>query len=110
MAGPLSVCVVRRGRLLFAAHLRIGVCAVEFAPQGVRPFGRTSWLLKAKPGYDNYGSNGNGTAQHLIGTQFENITGTDLVHIPYKGSGPLASDLLGGQVTMSFDTVSRTRR
>jgi len=63
-------------------------------------------LLKAKPGGYNYGSNGNGTAQHLIGTQFENLTGTDVVHIPYKGSGPLATDLLGRQITMSFDTVT----
>ena len=63
-------------------------------------------LLKAKPGTYNYGSNGNGTAQHLIGTQFENMTGTDFSHIPYKGSGPLATDLLGGQITMSFDTVT----
>ncbi len=63
-------------------------------------------LLKAKPGAYNYGSNGNGTAQHLIGTQFENMTGTDFSHIPYKGSGPLATDLLGGQITMSFDTVT----
>lgn len=63
-------------------------------------------LLKAKPGDYHYGSNGNGTAQHLIGTQFQNLTGTDLVHVPYKGSGPLATDLLGGQVTMSFDTVT----
>ncbi len=54
----------------------------------------------------NYGSNGNGTAQHLIGTQFQNLTGTEIAHIPYKGSGPLATDLLGGQVTMSFDTVT----
>jgi len=63
-------------------------------------------LLKAKPGHYNYGSNGNGTAQHLIGTQFENLTGTDIAHIPYKGSGPLVTDLIGGQVTMSFDTVT----
>jgi tripartite-type tricarboxylate transporter receptor subunit TctC len=63
-------------------------------------------LLKAKPGGYNYGSNGNGTAQHLIGTQFQTLTGTDLAHIPYKGSAPLATDLLGGQVTMSFDTVT----
>jgi tripartite-type tricarboxylate transporter receptor subunit TctC len=63
-------------------------------------------LLKAKPGGYNYGSNGNGTAQHLIGTQFQNLTGTELVHVPYKGSGPLATDLLGGQITMSFDTVT----
>jgi tripartite-type tricarboxylate transporter receptor subunit TctC len=61
---------------------------------------------KAQPGKLNYGSNGNGTAQHLIGTQFENVTGTDIVHIPYKGSGPLVTDLLGNQVTMSFDTLT----
>lgn len=53
-----------------------------------------------------YGSNGNGTAQHLIGTQFENLSGVGLVHVPYKGSGPLTTDLLGGQVAMSFDTVT----
>jgi len=63
-------------------------------------------LAKAKPGQSTYGSNGNGTAQHLIGTQFQNLTGTDIVHVPYKGSGPLATDLLGGQITMSFDTVT----
>ena len=54
----------------------------------------------------SYGSNGNGTAQHLIGTQFENLTGAKLLHVPYKGSGPLTTDLLGGQVTMSFDTIT----
>jgi tripartite-type tricarboxylate transporter receptor subunit TctC len=63
-------------------------------------------MVKAKPGQYNYGSNGNGTAQHLIGTQFQNQTGAELVHVPYKGSGPLATDLLGGQITMSFDTVT----
>lgn len=63
-------------------------------------------LLKAKPGFYTYGSNGNGTAQHLIGTQFQNATGTEMVHIPYKGSGPLATDLLGGQIAMSFDTAT----
>lgn len=63
-------------------------------------------LLKSQAGKHNYGSNGNGTAQHLIGTQFENMTGTEFAHIPYKGSGPLATDLLGGQITMSFDTVT----
>ena len=63
-------------------------------------------LLKAKPGTYNYGSNGNGTAQHLIGTQFQNMTGTEITHIPYKGSGPLVTDLIGAQITMSFDTVT----
>ena len=63
-------------------------------------------LAKAQPGKLTYGSNGNGTAQHLIGTQFENLTGAEVIHIPYKGSGPLTTDLLGGQVTMSFDTIT----
>lgn len=63
-------------------------------------------LLKTKPGQYTYGSNGIGTAQHLIGTQFQNETGTQLIHIPYKGSGPLATDLLGGQILMSFDTIT----
>jgi tripartite-type tricarboxylate transporter receptor subunit TctC len=63
-------------------------------------------LAKAEPGKLTYGSNGNGTAQHLIGTQFQNLTGTEIIHIPYKGSGPLASDLIGGQITMSFDTIT----
>jgi tripartite-type tricarboxylate transporter receptor subunit TctC len=59
----------------------------------------------AKPAL-SYGSNGNGTAQHLIGTQFQNQTGVTLLHVPYRGSGPLTTDLLGGQVTMSFDTIT----
>ncbi|MDP1535515.1 MAG: tripartite tricarboxylate transporter substrate-binding protein, partial [Rubrivivax sp.] len=53
-------------------------------------------LAKPQPGKLSYGSNGNGTAQHLIGTQFQNSTGVQLIHVPYKGSAPLTSDLLGG--------------
>jgi len=63
-------------------------------------------LAKSQPDKLAYGSNGNGTAQHLIGTQFQNDTGTRLLHVPYKGSGPLTTDLLGGQIAMSFDTLT----
>ena len=63
-------------------------------------------LAKAQPGKLTYGSNGNGTAQHLIGAQFESMGKVALVHVPYKGSGPLATDLLGGQISMSFDTIT----
>lgn len=62
--------------------------------------------VKSQPGKLSYGSNGNGTAQHLIGTQFQVMTGTELIHVPYKGSGPLTTDLLGGQIMLSFDTVT----
>lgn len=61
---------------------------------------------KATPDKFSYGSNGNGTAQHMIGTQFQMMTGTEILHVPYKGSGPLTTDLLGGQVSMSFDTIT----
>lgn len=63
-------------------------------------------LAKASPVEFAYGSNGNGTAQHLIGTQFQTSTGITLLHVPYRGSGPLTTDLLGGQVVMSFDTLT----
>ena len=61
---------------------------------------------KANPGKLAYGSNGSGTLQHLIGAQFSSQAGVDILHVPYKGSGPLVNDLLGGQVAMSFDTVT----
>ena len=54
----------------------------------------------------SYGSNGSGTAQHMIGTQFQIETGAKILHVPYKGSAPLTTDLLGGQVDMSFDTIT----
>ncbi len=63
-------------------------------------------LARAEPGKLSYGSNGNGTGQHLIGAQFEGLGGVQLLHVPYKGSGPLTVDLLGGQITMSFDTIT----
>jgi tripartite-type tricarboxylate transporter receptor subunit TctC len=63
-------------------------------------------LAKKTPGKLTVGSNGNGTGQHLIAAQFGMASGTDIMHVPYKGSGPLTIDLLGGQIDMSFDTVT----
>ena len=63
-------------------------------------------LARAESGKLTYGSNGNGTGQHLIGAQFEGMGGVQLLHVPYQGSGPLTVDLLGGQITMSFDTIT----
>lgn len=61
---------------------------------------------KSHPEKLAYGSNGNGTAQHMIGTQFEMEAGVKMLHVPYKGSAPLTTDLLGGQVDISFDTIT----
>ncbi|MFZ4287548.1 Bug family tripartite tricarboxylate transporter substrate binding protein [Variovorax sp. HJSM1_2] len=65
-------------------------------------------VAEAKTAKDKlaFGSNGNGTLQHLVGTQFAAMTGIELLHVPYKGSAPLTTDLLGGQVAMSFDTIT----
>ncbi|MGY6272530.1 Bug family tripartite tricarboxylate transporter substrate binding protein [Achromobacter denitrificans] len=63
-------------------------------------------MARAAPGKLTYGSNGMGTGQHLIGSQFEKEGHVKLLHVPYKGSGPLTTDLLGGQIDMSFDTVT----
>ena len=55
-------------------------------------------FLKAKPGVYNYASSGNGTAIHLAGAMFVDAAGVDAHHIPYKGTGPMIADLIGGQV------------
>jgi tripartite-type tricarboxylate transporter receptor subunit TctC len=57
-------------------------------------------LLKAKPGVYNYGSSGNGTIYHLGFAMFAEETGVDVRHIPYKGTGPMIADIIGGQVEM----------
>jgi tripartite-type tricarboxylate transporter receptor subunit TctC len=61
---------------------------------------------KANPGKLNYGSAGMGTAHHLIGESFNAQAGVDILHVPYKGSSPAVADLIGGQVTLMYDTVS----
>jgi len=62
-------------------------------------------LLKANPGKYNYASSGNGSTQHLAGEMFKQLTGTSIVHVPYKGSGDAIKDLLAGVVAMNFDTM-----
>ena len=61
-------------------------------------------LLKAKPGVYNYGTSGNGTILHLAAEMFLDEAGVKATHVPYKGVGPMLTDLLGGQV--DFGTLS----
>jgi len=63
-------------------------------------------LLKANPGKYSFASSGNGTSQHLSGELFKSMSGTDMQHIPYKGSPPALQDVVGGQVTMTFDNIT----
>lgn len=60
---------------------------------------------RANPGKLNYASSGNGASSHLAGAMFNMRAGTDVQHVPYRGTGPALNDLLAGQVTMTFTDV-----
>ncbi|KAB0682912.1 Bug family tripartite tricarboxylate transporter substrate binding protein [Aureimonas leprariae] len=62
-------------------------------------------MAKEKPGEYAYASSGNGTPLHLSGELFKSLTGVDLVHVPYQGSGPALVDVIGGQVPIIFDNL-----
>jgi tripartite-type tricarboxylate transporter receptor subunit TctC len=62
-------------------------------------------LAKASPGKINFASSGSGTSIHMSGELFKLLAGVDIVHVPYKGSAPALTDLLGGQVDMMFDNL-----
>jgi tripartite-type tricarboxylate transporter receptor subunit TctC len=63
-------------------------------------------LCKKNPGKISFGSAGNGSAQHLALEMFKLAAGVDAIHVPYKGSGPMLTDLIGGQINYSFDTMT----
>ena len=63
-------------------------------------------LAKAKPGTINFASSGIGSSSHLAGELFKSMAGIDIVHVPYKGSGAAITEVLGGSIQMTIDTVS----
>ncbi|HEX4329263.1 MAG TPA: tripartite tricarboxylate transporter substrate binding protein [Burkholderiales bacterium] len=74
-----------------------------------KPFKSVADVLafaRANPGKLTFGSFGNGTSAHLAGELFKNLAKVDMVHVPYKGSAPALTDLLGGQIDMMFTTVA----
>lgn len=64
-------------------------------------------LAKARPGELTYGSAGNGSSNHLSGELFRTSAGIQMTHVPYKGSAPAMVDLLGGRLSMMFDTIAQ---
>ena len=62
-------------------------------------------LAKSQPGVLTYASSGIGSPQHLAGEMFKRMAGVDLLHVPYKGSGPAMTDLIGGQVLTMIETA-----
>lgn len=75
----------------------------SFAPNTVQELVAAA---KKAPGTINFASAGPGTAQHMTGELFKSRAGIDLVHVPYKGSGPGMTDLLGGQVPLMVDSLA----
>jgi tripartite-type tricarboxylate transporter receptor subunit TctC len=72
------------------------------------PFNSVAELVayaKADPGKLNYSTGGAGTLPHLTAELFKQLSGTDIVHVPYKGGGPALTDVVAGQVPMTFDTL-----
>lgn len=63
-------------------------------------------LMKQRPGQINYGSSGVGTSIHLAGELFTQVTGTEAVHVPYRSSGQIMTDILAGTLPMAFDNFS----
>jgi tripartite-type tricarboxylate transporter receptor subunit TctC len=61
---------------------------------------------KKNPGKVNFGSSGIGASSHLAGQLFKSMAGVDIEHVPYKGSGPLVTDLIAGNVQMAIDSLS----
>ena len=71
----------------------------------VKSVGELIALAKAKPNSLSYASTGNGSSNHISMELFKSVAGVQIVHIPYKGSAPAVTDLLGGQVHLMFDNV-----
>jgi tripartite-type tricarboxylate transporter receptor subunit TctC len=74
--------------------------------QGAKTVKDVVALCKAKPGAVSFGSAGSGSAQHLALEMFKLRANVDAMHVPYKGSGPLLIDLIGGQIQYSFETMT----
>ncbi|QNN59286.1 tripartite tricarboxylate transporter substrate binding protein [Diaphorobacter ruginosibacter] len=63
-------------------------------------------LCRKNPGKVSFGSSGTGSVQHLAAEMFNMAAGVKTIHVPYKGSGPMQTDLIGGQIDFSFDTMT----
>ena len=91
----VPVASLLNSELVMVVHPSVGVSTVqEFIA-----------LAKSKPGALNYASSGVGSNYHMAGELFKNLTGTDILHVPYKGSTQARNDIISGQIHMMFDSV-----
>lgn len=93
----------------FAPVMLVGVSPNVLVVRASSPYKSVKEIIgaaKAAPGKLSFASQGAGTSAHLAGELFKNLTGTNLIHIPYRGAGPALTDLLGGQVDVMFATAA----
>lgn len=89
------IVLLERGPLVLMVNVSLPVTSVA----------ELTSLAKAKPGTLSFASSGNGGSHHLSGEMYKAMAGIDIVHIPYKGGAPAASDLIGGHVSMMFELM-----
>ena len=88
VTGIAPISMINTGALIFSVHASMKVSNLkEFIE-----------FLRAKPGVLNFGSPGTGSAPHLASALFQQMSGTNMVHVPYKGDAPAIADLLAGQI------------
>jgi len=93
----------------FAAIAHVGYIPLILVVNSSSPYKSVQELIaaaKAKPGQLQFASGGAGAGAHLSGELLKTTATVDIVHVPYKGNAPALNDLLGGQVTMMFDTIT----
>ena len=93
----------------FSAIAHVGYIPLILVVNASSPFQSLQDLIaaaKARPGQLQFASGGAGAGAHLSGELLKSTAGVDVVHVPYKGNAPALNDLLGGQVTLMFDTIT----
>lgn len=92
----------------FAPLTRVAMVPNLLVAHPSKPYNSVKELIayaKANPGKVNFGSSGSGSSIHLSGELFNTLAKVDMVHVPYKGSAPAVTDLLGGQIDIMFDNM-----
>ncbi len=92
----------------FAPLSRVAMVPNLLVANPSQPYKNVKELIayaKANPGKINFGSSGAGSSIHLSGELFKQMAGVDMQHVPYRGSAPAVSDLLGGQINLMFDNM-----
>ncbi|MCU4122187.1 Bug family tripartite tricarboxylate transporter substrate binding protein [Variovorax sp. N23] len=92
----------------FAPLSRVAMVPNLLVANPSQPYKNVKELIayaKANPGKINFGSSGSGSSIHLSGELFKQMAGVDMQHVPYRGSAPAVSDLLGGQISIMFDNM-----